>query len=147
MAGFAEAAAIYATYRVIASRIHVTLGNNSATVPITLMVAPLNADPTNAMSGANVLAMPGQPYCKTRELGLLGSPATIINHKMTTQTIWGDPAIYYDHNFSSLVTTVPANNWFWNVAIYSPAFIAAQVYVTVQIECDVEFFDRIFLPA
>jgi len=147
MAGFAEMAAQYATYRVIASRIKVTFSNPSATVPIVMTVTPLNADPTNAMTVSNIVASVGQPYAKTKQVGLLGCPPITITNSMQTKVIWGDPAIFYDHNFSSLVTTVPANNWFWNVTLYAPVFIATPLYATVEITVDCEFFDRYFLPA
>lgn len=147
MAGFAEMAAQYATYRVIGSKIKVTLPNPSATVPVTLIVLPMNADPTNAFSLANIVASVGQPYSKTKQCGLLGCNSAVIVSEMRTRIIWGDPAVFSDHNFSSLVTTVPANNWFWNICVYAPAFIATGLNATVEIEVDVEFFDRVFLPA
>jgi len=147
MAGFAEASAFYASYRVIKSKIVATMANPSATTPITLIVLPTNADPTNAMTAANVVASVGNPYAKTKISGLLGSPPVVISSMMTTQKIFGDPAVYYDHNFSSLVTTVPTNNWFWNVAIFAQNVIATAIVLTVQIEVDCEFFDRSFLPA
>jgi hypothetical protein len=146
MAGFAEMASQYATYRVYGSKITVTLPNPSTTLPVTLIVVPLNADPTNAMSAANIIACVGNPYAKTKCCGLLGSPPAKISMEMQTRVIWGDAAVLSDHNFSSLVTTVPANNWFWNVCVYSAAVIATPLVATVEIEVDVEFFDRPFLP-
>jgi len=147
MAGFAELAGFYASYRVVSSRIKVTVSNPSAVTPVTLIVLPLNADPTNAFSAANVVASVGNPYAKTRVMGLLGSPPSVISHEMTTQKIFGDPAIYFDHNFSSLVTTSPANNWFWNTCLFTQANIATAFNVVMEVEVDCEFFDRIFLPA
>jgi hypothetical protein len=146
MPGFAEAATFYATYRVISSRIKVTASNPSSTLPITLIVLPLNADPTNAMSVPNIIACSGNPYAKMKIIGLLGANPAVVNNSMTTQKIYGDPAVFYDHNFTSLVTTVPANNWFWNVAIYSSAVIATPVVINTEVEVDCEFYDRIFLP-
>lgn len=146
MPGFAEMAAQYATYRVYASKLKVTASNPSATIPVTLFSVPLNADPTNGMSAANVVALSGQPYSKMATMGLLGSPHTVLSNSMTTVRIFGDPAVNYDHNFSSLVTTVPANNWFWCVAVYSGAVIATAITVSFEVEVDCEFFDRTFLP-
>lgn len=147
MAGFAEMAAQYATYRVIASRISVSVANPSATTPMTVVVLPTNADPGSAFGAANIIAATGNPYAKTKITGLLGSPPTVIRLSMTTQKMFGDSAVLYDHNFSSLVTTVPSNNWFWNVCLLSQAAIATAPIVTVTIEVDTEFFDRTFLPA
>jgi len=147
MAGFAEMAGFYSTYRVAKSSIKVTVSNPSATIPVTCIVLPMNADPTNAFSTANVVASMGNPYAKARVLGLLGSPATVINSNMTTAKIFGDSEVFFDHNFTSLVTTVPANNWFWNLCLYAPAFIATAITVVVEIVVDCEFYDRIFLPA
>jgi len=147
MAGFAEMAAIWSSYRVVASTIKTTMDNPSATVPVTLIVLPMNADPTNAFSVANIVASTGNPYARMKVSSLVGGPPSVVSNSMTTAKIFGDPAIYFDHNFSSLATTVPTNNWFWNVCIYAPAFIAAAIYITTEITVDVEFFDRIFLPA
>jgi len=147
MAGFAECAAFYATYRVSKSTIKVTISNPSATIPVTMMVLPMNADPTNAFSAANIIASVGNPYCKTKMLGLLGSPPSVVTSTMTTRKIFGDSEVLFDHNFTSLVTTVPANNWFWNLCLYAPAVIATTLVATVEITVDIEFYDRIFLPA
>jgi len=147
MAGFAECAQFYATYRVSKSKLKVTASNPSAVTPVTLVVLPMNADPTNAFSTANVIASIGNPYAKTKNLGLLGAPPISITDSMTTVKIFGDSEVFFDHNFTSLVTTVPANNWFWNVCLYSPAFIANAFNLQIEMEVDIEFYDRIFLPA
>lgn len=147
MAGYAECAAFYATYRVSSSKIKVTVNNPSAVSPITVIVLPMNADPSNAFGAANIIASVGNPYAKTKMTGLLGSPATVIENQMTTVKIFGDSEVFYDHNFTSLVTTVPNNNWFWNYCLYAPAFIATNIVATVEIEVDIEFYDRNFLPA
>jgi len=145
MAGFAELAGFYATYRVHASRIDASIANTSSVSPCTLIVVPLNADPTNSMTVANIIASVENPYAKIRQSGLLGCPATNVSCSMSTQKIFGDPAVFYDHNFSSLVTTIPTNNWFWNVAVYAPATIATAISLHVNVDVDVEFFDRTFL--
>jgi len=147
MAGFAELSGFYSSYRVTGSRIKVTVSNPSTTLPISVIVLPMNADPTNAFSAANIIASVGNPYAQVKQAPLLGGPPAVITNAMTTVKIFGDPAVYYDHNFSSLVNTVPANNWFWNVSMYVGAFIATGINVQVEIEADTEFFDRIFLPA
>jgi len=146
MAGFAELATYYATYRVYSSTIFASVANTSTVSPIILIVTPYNADPTNSMSVANIIASIENPYAKTRDSGLLGCPPTTVKNTMTTQKIYGDPAVFYDHNFSSLVTTIPTNNWFWNVAILSPATIATAISLHVNVDVDIEFFDRSFLP-
>jgi len=146
MAGFAELAAYYATYRVYASTIFAAVSNTSTVSPIILIVTPYNADPTNAMSVSNIIASIENPYARTRDSGLLGCPPTTVKSFMTTQKIFGDPAVFYDHNFSSLVTTIPTNNWFWNVAILAPATIATAISLHVNVDVDIEFFDRSFLP-
>jgi len=147
MAGFAECAAFYATYRVSASSIRVTISNPSSTIPVTCIVLPMNADPTNSFSAANIIASVGNPYAKTKMLGLLGSPPTVITNAMTTQKIFGDSEVFFDHNFTSLVQTVPTNNWFWNICLYALAFIPVSLVATVEITVDCEFYDRNFLPA
>lgn len=147
MAGFAECAAFYATYRVSKSSIKVTVSSPSTAYPITVIVLPMNADPSNAFSAANIIASMGNPYARSKTTGLLGAPSTVITNTMTTVKIFGDSEVFFDHNFTSLVTTVPANNWFWNLCLYAPAFIANNIVATVEMDVDIEFYDRNFLPA
>jgi len=94
MAGFAELAGFYASYRVVSSRIKVTLANPSVLGTITMIVLPMNADPTNSFSAANVIASVGNPYAKTKLVGLLGAPPTVIQNVMTTTKIFGDPSVF-----------------------------------------------------
>lgn len=147
MAGFAELAGFYATYRVSASQIKVTVNNPSGVSPVTVIVLPMNADPTNAFGAANIIASMGNPYAKSKLTSLLGGPPSVIENSMTTVKIFGDSEVFYDHNFTSLVTTVPTNNWFWNLCLYAPAFIATNIVCQVEITVDCEFYDRNFLPA
>jgi hypothetical protein len=146
MAGFAEASAFYQTYRVSKSAIKVTLLNPSTTLPVTLIVLPMNADPTNSFGVANIIASMGNPYAVSKTSGSSAFPAR-VSAEMTTKKIFGDAEVLFDHNFTALVTTVPNNNWFWNVCVLSPAVIATAVYAIVEIEVDCEFYDRNFLPA
>jgi hypothetical protein len=147
MAGFAELSAFYQTYRVSKSSIKVTLINPSATLPVTLIVLPMNADPTNSFGVANIIASMGNPYASSKTSGTEGSRPPVVSSSMTTKQIFGDAEVLFDHNFTALVNTVPNNNWFWNVCVLSPAVIATAVYAIVEIEVDCEFYDRNFLPA
>jgi hypothetical protein len=147
MAGFAELSAFYQTYRVSRSTIKVTLINPSATLPVTLIVLPMNADPTNSFGVANIIASRGNPYALSKTSGTEGSRPPVVVNSMTTKQIFGDAEVLFDHNFTALVSTVPNNNWFWNVCVLSPATIATAVYAIVEIEVDCEFYDRNFLPA
>jgi hypothetical protein len=147
MAGFAELSAFYQTYRVSRSQIKVTLICPSATIPVTLIVLPMNADPTNSFGVANIIASMGNPYAKSKTSGLTGSNPPVVSSDMSTKVIFGDSEVLFDHNFTALVSTVPNNNWFWNVCVLAPAVIATAVYAVVEIYVDCEFYDRNFLPA
>jgi hypothetical protein len=144
-AGFAELSALYSTYRVTCSRIVVKATNPNSASPYQLMVWPTNADLGAAPSAATVIAGGMSPYAKSDLVPLLGGPLGVVSNAMSTEKMYGDKAVYTDHNFSSLVTTVPTNNWFWNVGSYSATNGSGICNATVQIEIGIEFFDRIML--
>jgi len=140
--GFAECAAFYSNYRVTTSTAVVRFVNPSTTVGIQAILVPLNQDP-GAVPGAGVIASwPSNPYCKTKVLGCGGSKAETLSCSMSTEKIFGSKMIYFDDNFASLVTGVPANNWWWAVAVIAPAATTAFVTVEFEINMGVEFFSR-----
>jgi len=146
MPGFVELAALYGSYRVTCSSIKVT-GSNASATPFQLIVCPSNADLGAAMLAANVSALQGQPFSKHRVVGAVGSPPAVINSSMTTEKIYGDKAVYSDHNFSAVANGVPANNWFWNIAAYTPLGGSAINVIIIEITVGIEWYDRFFLPA
>jgi len=147
MPGFTEWAQLYATYRVTCSKIRVEVVNPSLTQSVMMIVHPMNADPGASTSLANVTAAEGNAYAKSKLCCYAGGPRNVITNYMTTEKIFGDPMVWTDHNFSSLCTTVPANNWFWQIGAYTPAVIPTNpVQLWIHIEIGIEFYDRIELP-
>jgi hypothetical protein len=145
MSGFTEVAAFYNRYRVLSSTIVVMLNDQSATIPLTSFLAPVNVDPGATPAAGYNLAIREQPYAKSCLSGLLGSPPVLLRANMSTEKIFGSKMALYDDAFSAVVSASPTNNWFWVVGVNAPAVIATSVYVDVRIEVDVEFFDRFFL--
>jgi hypothetical protein len=145
MPGFDEFAAVYASYRVLSSRIVVKMAGLS-TSPVTLIVLPLNLDPGAAPTVGTIISWRGQPYAKSKLVGSQGSPAVTIVHEMTTAKMFGSNMVLADDNFAALVTASPANNWYWAVAIYQNVVFASNpVIADVQVLVNVQFYDRKYL--
>jgi len=145
--GFTNLSAFYSTYRVTCSKIRVEVVNPSTTTSVITIVCPKNSDPGGSETLANIVASEGNPYAKSKVTSLAGGPRTVITNFMTTEKIFGDAEVWTDHNFASLINTVPSNNWFWDVGFYTPAVIGVALNVWIHIEIGIEFFDRTFLPS
>jgi hypothetical protein len=138
-------AAVYASYRVRRSRIHIMASAGSAAaVGQNIVVLPLNADPGAAASVGQIIAWFNNPYAKKCVLGAYGSAPTRMSHSMTTQRIFGSKMVEYDDNFAALVTADPVNNWYWTIGVYNNYTITATApySISIFIEFDVEFYDR-----
>jgi hypothetical protein len=146
MPGFTELGNIYATYRVTSSRIKISavLGTTSPAGTPTLVVVPLTVDPSGTPSAATVQSWAGNPYSKFMLLPTNGSEVTTIISEMSTEKIFGSKEVYYDSNFSSVVTASPATNWFWGVGLNISPSVAANVTVAYlfKLEIGLEFYDR-----
>ena len=147
MAGFNELAALYLSYRVKSSRIKVELANTSPDSIVNLTVVPRNTDPGATPTSGSIIAAREQPYAKNKTSPPLGGPLVTITSTMSTKKMFGNPMTDFDDNFAALVTTVPVNNWFWWVSVYSLATIPSTdpVLLNVFIEVDIEFYDRAYL--
>jgi hypothetical protein len=141
--GFAEWASIYASYRVVQSTALIQF-SQTGSQPVTAILVPLNADPGATPSFVTVSSWVGNPYQKSSLLPNIGGPLTSLSMTMSTEKIFGSKMVYFDDNFSSLVTAVPANNWWWALGIIiSPAAtVVFNVNVYIKIAIDIEFFDR-----
>jgi hypothetical protein len=146
MAGFAELASLYSSYRVLSSTIRIEAVTTSAANPVALMTAPVNADPGATPSSAYVLALREQPYAKYKMLALTGCPPSNVMNAMSTEKVYGSKSALFDDNFSSPTNSTPNNNWFWVVAGYSQVLDPSLCWLQITIEVDCEFFDRFFLP-
>jgi len=140
--GFAELSTLYASYRVVYSSIRVdtVAGSN---VPFRVIVVPLNIDPGAAASASTIVAWTSNPYAKSKLVPSAGGPTVVVSNEMTTEKIYGSAMVRFDDNFSSPVTTIPANNWYWAIGCYTVyATIANPPMIDCKISIEIEFYDR-----
>lgn len=145
MAGFNQFAEFYNQYRVLASKIKVSLSNSSATIPVSLYVMPTTLNP-GLFSAADILSMRGNPFCKWKNVALLGGGTTTITNQMSSRRMVGSDAVLFEQGYASPVTTSPVDNWYWAIAWESPAAIASTQYLNIEIIVDLIFYDRAFVP-
>jgi len=147
MSGYNELAAFYGSYRVLMSKCKIEVINNSGTVPIMCILVPLNVDPGPSPTSFVIQEWKEQPYSKSKCSNLVGAPNTVISSKMTTEKIYGSKTVYFDDNFASPTNTIPANNWWWAIGLFTNAVIAGPINIAVTIDVGTEFYDRKFLAA
>jgi hypothetical protein len=141
--GFAEFASIYASYRVLKSKIKVIYAPILNTDSVSVTVLPLNADPGALPSAATIIGWPTNPYSLTKVAGAGGSPAIELTNTMTTAKMFGSEMVNVDDNFSALTSADPNNNFFWGIGLYGNITYANNGgLVFVYIDFDVQFFDR-----
>jgi hypothetical protein len=144
-AGYNELAALYSSYRVLGSRCQASVVNTSDT-PSELSLLPLNVDPGASPSSNIALYSKEQPYAKFKMVPTKGGPVTVLDNNISTRRIFGGKMTDFDDNFSALTSTIPNNNWYWMISLYSQ-FVgtSSQLHVNVIVDIDVEFYDRKFL--
>ena len=145
--GFAQWSGFYSSYRVRSSKCSVEATNTSLTSTCRIMVAGANIDPGAAPAASYITSLVENP-CNSKLSGPVGSPVCKVVNSFSTEKMYGNPMVEYDDNFASLVNTVPNNNWFWVIGFYSPAVIpaASPLLVSLVIEIEIDFYDRIILP-
>lgn len=145
MSGFAELAALYNKYRVHASKISVLLSNQED-FGVTAMVLPLNVDPGSSPSITTIQSYQMQPFCTRRVLSSKGGQDKASFKKyMSSKKIIGSNSFKYEENYASAVNTIPADNWYWIIALTTMGgtyFTTKGVVYDVLITCYVEFYDR-----
>lgn len=143
--GFKELTALYGKYRVLSSSIRVTFTNLEAS-PVHVYVWPSNFD-----LGANygfAAASIASPFAKSVTVSRAGGVDTaIISRKLTTSQIFGTDEVLYDDDFSASISTIPNNNWFWNVGAWAPSLVTltSGVQTLTQINIVVQFTERIII--
>lgn len=148
MPGYAELSALYASYRVVQSRLRVSLVSPTSGTA-TAVCVPMNEDIGASPTALVIDSLVGTPYNQYKVVPAAGGPPANFDILMSTEKMFGSKAVYFDDAFASLVSTIPANNWFWVVALILPAIVGgAQGYTfMVRLDIDVEFFQRRFLLA
>jgi len=140
MPGFAEYALLYRFYRVHSSHILVDFVNQEAFGLMAYVV------PTNSDFGANFslsTSFFGNPRCKQITIGpATGNPLGVIQSTFTTASLGGVSSLNILDSYSSLVSTVPSNNWWWHIGTYSPSALVSGIFASIRIEIEVEFFEN-----
>jgi hypothetical protein len=146
-AGYNELAAFYSSYRVHSSKMRVELVNTSPTSVVQATVLPTNLDPGATPAGTYITSSREQPYARSKMVTSQGGPVTVIDNSMTTQRIFGSPMVKFDDNFSALINSIPVNNWFWVLTLYSLTTIPSvtPLLVNIMIEIEIDYYDRRFL--
>jgi hypothetical protein len=145
--GFTEMTALYNSYRVYRSKLLCRFANQTASTAVQGVILPLNQDPTSTPTLGTVQAWLNNPYSIVKLVPPPGGNVVSMSRNMTTEKIYGSKMVYYDDNFAANVNTVPANNWYWGVAIINPITAGSNIVVTVEIDIsiDIEFYNRKFL--
>lgn len=140
--GFNELAGLYGRYRVLQSTIRVNF-TNLEKFPIQTFIWPTNFD-----LGANyslVAAAIASPYAKSRTISPSGGiDHAILRQSLETAQVFGTDEVLFDDQFAAGIATTPANNWFWNIGLWSPtAALNAGVMTLIEIDIQVQFTERI----
>jgi hypothetical protein len=139
--GFNELAALFFNYRVFYSRIIVKAVGGVA--PTSIVLLPLNADPTSAPGALTVQSWTSNSYRDYRLIPAQGGPTITLVREMSTEKIFGSKMVLFDDNFASATNTIPVNNWFWAIgAINSAGGLATTCTLTIEVDMGVEFFTR-----
>jgi hypothetical protein len=140
MPGFTEWAAIYRYYRLRSSRISVMFANNEA-FNVLVYVCPLNYDPTANIS-PNVFLLSSMLCQKTIIGPLTGMNTHTITHAASTDVIGGVRDLGILDGYCAATTGgSPANNWYWAVGLNSFSNLVNGISLTVDMECEIEFFE------
>lgn len=146
-AGFDELSAFYSSYRVSKSACVVEVVCTASTSVVQATLLPTNLDPGATPVASYITSSREQPYAISKMCSSQGGPVTKLSRSMSTQKIFGSPMTKYDDNFSALINSIPVNNWFWVLTLYSLSTIPSvtPILVNVFIEIDIDFYDRRFL--
>lgn len=144
--GYNELTSLYGKYRTISSRIRVNF-TNLEKFPVQVFVWPTNFD--LGANYAQVASAMSSPFAKNRTISSSGGmDHALLTHALDTSQIFGTDEVLYDDQFAASITTVPANNWFWNVGIWSPTnTLVNGVMTLIEIDVTVQFTERIHLTA
>jgi len=144
MPGFIEWSGFYSSYRVTWSKMTLRVTPTATSTPVLICLLPMNQDLGGTPSAATIVSLPDQPYAKSKLLGIAGSPTITLSSEMSTEKIFGSKMVYVDDNFASLVTTVPTNNWFWNISSLTsvPAASSQTFFIEFALNVGCEFYDR-----
>jgi len=144
--GFNEFANFYGRYRVLMSKIKVHFSNLEK-VPVNVYIWPTNYD-----LGANYVFLAASISSPFAKHGIVssrtGNDYKVLSNRMRTDEIFGTDEVLTDDNFGAVINNSPANNWYWNVGIWSPvAALEAGVMTSIEIDIQVQFTERFSLTS
>lgn len=144
--GFDQWASFYNRYRVWGSAIKLQFVCTNASIPVRVVLVPLNG---TAATIATFVSAAAQPYAKWREATAQiagGNSKLSLSHKMSTRKIMGTTKdqIRADPELQAVTTVSPAHEWTWAIQ-FSTAddTTAISGFVIWKLLFFVEFFDRI----
>ena len=142
---FDQYSAVYSKYVVSSSSIRVSVMNNAGTSPVFVVVFPATDIPA-LLTGAPAAEYPRAKQSKL--LGVAGYQTATVSHRAATTTVLGlRPYQLNDLDFSSLVGSNPAQLWYWNLFFQNVNATNMTVSVSIEMEYNCEFFDRIEIPS
>lgn len=150
MAGFNELAALYGKYRVHASKISMYMTNQEDFSCVATLL-PLNEDPGAAPGLAVIQGWQMQPFSQRKVMAAKGGMDKItFSRYISTKKLVGSNAVKYESDYSSIVSSVPNDNWYWVIGVTTMGTnvftTGAGVEFDVNITCYIEFYDRLRLP-
>jgi len=148
ISGFDEWTSFYNYYRVLAYKVEFFV-ENAETFAITVIDLPMNTDPGAAPTLASVESYFMNPYNRVRTISAkTGKDSCRISRSIDCRKFVGSSTQRFDDSYASLVTTVPINNIYHILSIWSGANnLVNGVYYTARIALTVEFYDRAILAA
>jgi len=142
--GFDQWSAFYNKYRVTGSKIVVKVASYEATEPLFVLVLPMNDNLSPTTDEAYEY-----PNVKSKILTGTAAKGTVtLSSYMSTARMKGIKSIQYSEQYSALVSTNPAQEWYWRVIVGSVDRIGFPAAIMeVSLTYYVEMFDRNNLSA
>ncbi len=131
---YLQLATIYDRYEVFASSVSIQFHNNQIN-PIYVTLLPVAESSTAA---TDPFTAKEKPYARSIMLGVEGSAkaSSKIYHSMSTKKIRGER--FLDSDYSSLSTSNPARQWFWNLHMAradATTSLVLTAVVTISYKC------------
>lgn len=118
--------------------------NNVGNSPVSLCVVP-TTELITVTPGSQIGELPRARLAKL--LGIAGYMTAEITHSATTRQILGlAPTEIYDLDTAALVSANPVQIWYWTLGVQDVQGVNVNVGWMVEIDYDVEFFDRVEAP-
>jgi len=132
--GFDQVMTIWNFYKVLASKITVTITDKDAANPMHCCIIPM--DSPVAWSAASALGAPSHPDAKTMILSI-NNGSKRLSHYATTANITGVKDID-DAGYQANSATDPAHAWYWHVIMWNDSSAQANCNVGVHIDYETE---------